>query len=531
MKIHHQTIRISFGIITLIILSNSYLLAQDNVLKQLILKEYHDLKNISTAASAVLKFNSDPYSSSSSVRDSGIITINLSQVNRLVNIAGKKSDIPVIRMLLSHELAHQVQYKMYPMGLEILLSECQADILAGFFLFQINMRDFYQNKETLKITSIEDPRFKTEKERLENITFSLFTSIFALGDDYGYENSHPRSLQRRTALRDGNLYGSMWLFDNLAKDMTAKLETKIQHRQTVRRYKSLLNYLPEDNVITWSLRHAQKIIHTENENCRDIVVYNDWKWNTSADHPFLFYNQTIRNTGKKRLTVNFLNQLYIKKTDDPDNSMYWINTATASYSVTLPPGQSKLIKDSLRWERENNAVMPSFIPFGNANSMYSVVSTEVKKPLTKTNIAKAETIRKEMSQETALGIILSQRKSMVRFIDGVGKIYGPKSNLIYYNSKLNYPSSIETKIELHIPYNDYKYKATLYNGKSEEGFKIIEKTIQYFKNRNKIVKEIERNKEEIVWSASDTNGTAIAGISCEINKNNRVTVELDIYGF
>lgn len=510
------------------ILFSGGLQAQSNSLQQLITSEFNTLKAVS-AATTRLRLDSTPVMSSSSLRKEGIIVINIPQVQRLVANAGVPYEKAIVRLLIAHELAHQMQYREYLVPSYTLLNECQADIIAGFLLFLVNNQDFVKIRDQLKVKSADDPLIKPVFNRLSDITFALYASIFSIGDNYSRDNNHPRSIERRTALRDGNTYGYFRLFETVAKDPGVAEKYRLQGRAGIKLYKTLLNIYPDDDLLGWSLRHARKIIHAKLDNCRNIVVLNKWEWHPSSDHPFVAYTQKIRNIGNNTVTINYLNQLYGRLNTDPNNSLYWTNISTASKAITLHPGESGTITDSLKWSAFEPG-LPVYVPLGDVNSLYSCSCLNDVFPVQLQVRDNAEVLVNKPTDEAVLDVFISERKTLMNLIAGIGIQENSKDdNTVSYDSKLQYPSAKKTTIHFNIPTKQYTLDVLFYHGADEN----------YAKNAlAAILNNLAKLRMTVIpdnhshWVIKDRHGLNAGSVDNLLsNDKDRYKVSLSVYGY
>ncbi|WP_295122712.1 hypothetical protein [uncultured Chitinophaga sp.] len=435
----------------------------------MIQEEFDRLKGIVITPEVKLQFDTKPGKSSSSLRKSGTVVINIPQLQRIISQAGIQFDLPIVRLLLAHELAHQEQYRVYPVPLHTLLGECQADVIAGYFLFVLSNSDFFKAKTALKVNSASDPLIRPYFESLNNQTFALYSAIFNIGDNYSVENTHPRSFERRMAFRDGYTYGLLSLAEQNAGDPAVSSNVRQSALVLIKKYKKTLNVFSDDTRFSWSLRQAGKIVHTQLSNCRDIVVSNKWEYHTNSDNPYVSYTQNIRNTGDRTVTVNYLNYVYERLATDPENSLYWTTLNAEPLSVTLHPGESKVMTGRLNWPPV--PMLPLYVPIGSTNSLYScscLGDNEARQTVGSDDMA-SETPTKKLSGANAFYILVSQRKALQDIIAGVGQPSSTDQNMITFESKLQYPEAKTTEVRKNVSTGQYSFFATLYKGADAGG--------------------------------------------------------------
>ncbi|HTF29919.1 MAG TPA: hypothetical protein VK625_13795, partial [Flavitalea sp.] len=348
-------------------------LQAQQISRELIIREFGRLKFLSKESATQLAFDDVQGSSAVSERQGRKVTINLPELHRLANRTAPIYTTAVVRMVLAHEMAHQMQYTHEQGKNSPVVNECQADLVCGFLIAQQFFYDFVTKLIENENKSVTNELIKEGTERLNNVSIVVFSSIFLLGDDFNPDNTHPRNDQRLAALRDGLSYGAMYLmyenFNLLPNDL------KISTKTSMDSIKKVLNFWENENVITWSQKHARRITHENINHCKDIVVYNEWSWDTAKSHPYLSYAQTIKNIGNKKIYLNFYNQIRTKVRTKPDSVFYWQTTATNSHIATLGPGATKSLSDSLKWYGDR-VVMPSVLLFGNPNSLYTCTCSD-----------------------------------------------------------------------------------------------------------------------------------------------------------
>ncbi|KAA2238824.1 hypothetical protein F0L74_21660 [Chitinophaga agrisoli] len=516
----------------LVLLSGAPALAQDHQLTDQIRYDFDTLKYYAKDPAARLEFDYEANMSSSSLQG-GRVVLNIPQLQEMVRKVGKQHQTALIRLLLAHELGHQVQYRFYHTIASGLLMECQADIIAGFLLYQMMAKEFFKWMEDARISNINDPRVKQKLDVLKNEMYAGLTAIFDLGQNYNFNNSHPTSEQRRLALRDGIAYGNIWLYGEIINNPDVPGNTNAYnqtYRATEEAYKKILYYLPGDNLVTWSMRHAKKIIHDPMVNCRDIIINTTWDWDTKSSHPFLFYNHKIYNQGARTITVNFYSQIYTVLRDDPSNTLYWDLRATKGYSITLPAGESRTIADSMQW-MASRELMPRFVYPGEGGSLLFCSSLSDKGE--QTVAAQHYSDAGNGDDNVVLDGLIRLRGYLSDYIGNVGTILDDEpADDIYYRSKIQIPSTTETKIHYNKKKGTFSLEAEYYYGTDNAAAEAIVARIiaSLTSKRYKVSEQEDEDEERRDWDIENRNGVAVGQISLwHITKSSYV-VDLEIYG-
>jgi hypothetical protein len=430
--------------------------------------EFAKIKGLSREPGISIRLENDAETSSRAL-EGGVIVVNLNQVNEILSKLNVSYHRYIIRFLIAHEVGHQLQYRYPNNEANQVVNECQADLLAGYLLMQTIGDEYIQTLVRLNITGMDDPRIRTEVEKLKPDLFKALTAVFDLGDNFRPDHLHPKSEQRRTALRDGLAYGNLWWLDATSNDPNIPANQKAHLPPMIKLYKQLLSFREGDNVITWSLRRSKKIVHHQSESCKNIVAFVEWEWNTSADNPVVTYSMKIKNIGEKLTNIDFDNQVFTVLRENSANSLYWDLRSVKSYQVTLNPGEVKSVKDKLKWVTSKE-LMPSFTCLTDENSLYTCSSTNTSSNAFIPAVQKAASIQNVPRRQDILGVILTSRKSFVGFIDGIAKSLDEElsnDELLSYPSKITVPGAISTEVEFDQESMEFSSSVLLYRGKNQ----------------------------------------------------------------
>ena len=182
--------------------------------------------------------------------DVGVI-VDLDQIAAIKRSMPDDEFLPVLRWIIAHEQAHQVQFRQYspsianadPPDREVY--EAQADILAGKYLI-----------ETLANTTEQDRRGVTNTLKA---AFALGVERYALAD-------HPSKEGRLTAARLGMAAGMM------VKMMQLGTPGAMESAATLAR---TLDYHGGEEVLPWSLRTARRIVNYRRPAIVDLVLVEE----------------------------------------------------------------------------------------------------------------------------------------------------------------------------------------------------------------------------------------------------------------
>jgi hypothetical protein len=474
---------------------------QDKIIETAISVEFEILRNYAMEPRTRLQFDYTKNVSSLSQHANRIIIVNIPQVKGMIAEIGERYKTDIFRLVVAHELAHQIQYTQHSNVKGGLLYECQADIIAGFLIYQMLVKDVMEWGARTGIQNMEDSRYKSKVRELNDLQHALLNVIFGQGGSQGLKRTHPSNEERRLALRDGFNYGNAWLYGEFLPGIQGTGNPAIgavDRKKIADRYKQLMNYLPGDNLLSWSLRQARKIIHEHVENCKDLVVYNDLNWDTSPGNPYLYYEQIIKNTGSRIITLNYNNQIYTAKRTDAPNTLYWDLNSANAYSITIRPGMIYKVKDSLKWYGDKE-LMPTFVYLGRKGALFSCTTLEDKKvePIVNTGSHFADlTAAKDRS---ILDKYLSSRSLFSSYINSIGVVHTEKFDRnVMYLSRIEFPSARSTKIEFVRRSNRYDLRVDFYDGTDK---------LAAENSLKKIIK-ICQESQLIIKEDKDTAGTA-----------------------
>jgi hypothetical protein len=451
-------------------------------------REFDELRKLSYETATQLELNYEQVASSSIHTVSGKLILNIPQLKEMIDKVGSAYQTDIIRLVIAHELGHQIQYRYYSNVNGGLVFECQADILAGFLLYQLIGKDLAKWVDDKKVTSVEDERYARKMEELNSRVFASLSAIFMEGSSQARERTHPTNEERRIALRDGFNYGNLWLYAEVVANVPqspGQILSDADKKRMTEHLKKLLNYLPSDDVVTWSHRHARKILHDHLDNCKDIVVYTEIDWDTSSYNPFVYYEQKVKNFGVKNITLSYYNQVYTVKRTDPQNTLYWNLQATGSHTITIRPGEIIQIRDSLKWTASSD-FMPRIVYLGSEGSLFTctTLSDNIdKRSFVPGNHYKAS---QSLTDAQILGNYLAARAYFSGYIGSVGlSLVNTFSAGVQYQSLLQFSSAEKTEIEHFRQRNRYTLNVTFYRGENKRAAEqALQNSIALFRANN-----------------------------------------------
>lgn len=280
----------------------------------------------------------------------------------------------IICFLLSHELAHKMQYDS--LGAANMntsycerkqLYECQADIIAGIWLNKI----YHFNHNTGRFS--------------ENDYKNLLSFVYDIGENENQFNTHPSHEQRRNAIRMGIAY-EIYRYDPSNNSQTF----------------DQLILKTNEGLFKWSFRIAKYIVHYPQFETRNIGVYSvgdsaNIRWNETApnptvefgekyinysDHPIILYlqyrilgimreNEDPRNIALQGKVLNDSVLVNSHDTVSVNGKLNWWGTATHS---SMPKLVSPPERESLYYAENSNASGNDFSDCGVIN--YNATTTE-----------------------------------------------------------------------------------------------------------------------------------------------------------
>lgn len=505
-------------------------LSQTQSIETQVNAEFRLLRQIVTSPSVSLTIDANSKTSSEAQPTKGQIVFKINELKTITNEIGQKYQRDMIRLILAHEYGHQMQFR-YNDNQSNLAYECQADIIAGYLLFRLIMHENGQWIVQNKSTGVLDPRYQQKLSDWKQRFNASLTAIFKEGTNYVSNPSHPTSDERRLALRDGYNYGNIWMFSEDLENRPATTPNLKDMRQIADRYKSMLGFLPQDDLNSWSRRHTAKILHTYLANCKNIIVYTNYELDSSDVTFNVKYRQQITNTGKKTITFNYLNQIYNSSVDDPKNTLYWELAATATNSITLKPQESRYIEGKLQFLSSMDYKC-FFIYPGLAGSLYSCTTLNDNSS-EKLNRHFFFSGNKQHDDEKILEAFLTTRDLLIENIGGIGVSSKQEStDEISYMSRLQLSSAKSTNITFNKVQATYNIQANYYQGTDyNKAQQSIQNIIQPLNKLNYTTNKLSEKGNNKQWSILDTSKKIVGLIDQKYSPSfQQYTIELKILG-
>jgi predicted nucleic acid-binding protein len=295
--------------------------------------------------------------------DKGII-INPAQVKKHINESIYKDTAIIIRLIMAHEKGHCSQFLYYPQTLlngfnkELRkVVECQADILAGKYLYESFMES--------QVKEMSSGHYTDKMRKAGSVGLDLF---FNLGENkYAQAVVHPAKEQRRTAFKVGRMYGSMnQQIIHLQQNGNIIEPGSIQaFQQNIKNLANNIAIIPGESIMDWSFREAKRIIHYSTADIGNLVfTMIGSNWSTDPSSPYFEYDFEVVNKGDYTLLTDFDVRVERVLRADSSNSLFRDIFTAQQYSYRLPPGKAARFTGRLKW---NYVVAP-----GDENKFISV---------------------------------------------------------------------------------------------------------------------------------------------------------------
>jgi hypothetical protein len=324
--------------------------------------------------------------------------------------------------ILAHELAHQVQYKVYTSALfarsvqEKRVLEAQADLLGTLNALRAI---FLNDKDVLK-----SDLWRRYKDWVD-VAFASGAERFSLSD-------HPARAARATAARLG--IGALVAFSgDLSKEIAG-------HPWNVE---------DGEEELSWSLRTAKELCKSDQDAALQLVETErrlDWGDGKSGDFA---YDITYHNRGDKELRVNLVVEtVEAVNGDEAGNAALWDTTDMREHKFLLPPHGTYHVQGKLLWERKSHASVPMVNLPSEPGGIVSVSYTDGD-PSPGAASANPEglyfTEQRPEDFQVALSTLLAASDNFAALRVGIGVI---KSGKAVYLLDPQLPGSLRTTVSL-----------------------------------------------------------------------------------
>jgi hypothetical protein len=265
----------------------------------------------------------------SSHPSAGII-VDLKQLAKVRQQADIQQFGAVLRFLLAHEKAHQVQYRQYSASIseapegERQAYEAQADILAGKYLISTLNRPWEQDQTQAVVDALR-------------IAYDLGTEQYAIAD-------HPSHGARLTAVRLGMSAGMVVKLNQLGTPPALSSATELARK---------IDIEPADDQVAWSLRTARRVINYRLPAIVSLVATEKRiQFNKTAANPTVLYDITYENRGDRSITVDLEVQSVAVPRDDLEDIFKWQKIDSASHRLSMPAHSKTVVSGVLRWHAD-----------------------------------------------------------------------------------------------------------------------------------------------------------------------------------
>ncbi len=283
------------------------------------------------------------------------IQISLAELKRISPLINKRVRFYVVRFIVQHEFAHQMQYYKYGNDpkymnddpISKMLIETQADIMAGHMLFEMS------------------PEIMVYQQSHPQMIDSIFNELFRISHDMGIrENtlgSHPSKHDRLIAVTLGMTNGLGYIFDRWVKQRGLISQ---DFAEMMDKHFYFIDLDKKEDMLSWSYRQAKKIVNYDRKISSEIVL------TTPADkrqffypdksNPYVDYNLTYKNIGNKSIDVDI--EVYVAhvKLAYPDSLGDYRKINVDHHKFTLLPGESKILKGRLSWLKRDYSLTGNF---------------------------------------------------------------------------------------------------------------------------------------------------------------------------
>jgi hypothetical protein len=281
-------------------------------------------------------------------RPDGSIQVGRGPLQGVLERAGPKAQADSLRWLLAHEMWHLVQFRK--IGSDLFnrpdeyrrVIECQADVMAGHYLFNTIAANFLEKADALTAVG--------------NIPQSV--ALVSHGP-----RTHPAEADRRVAIQFGM---SRAFYDHIGQIVGA------EHAQEVKNNLArLMNFAPGDPVDEWALTQCKKITHYDKSIAFLERGKTDISWNKNGDPPTVGFNITYRNIGDKTLRVSLEVLSASIPRDARAERARWQRQQTFNQTVEIAPRATHTVSGTLYWYADDD-LMPRLVYPLEEGSLVSV---------------------------------------------------------------------------------------------------------------------------------------------------------------
>lgn len=280
------------------------------------------------------------------------VVVSISELNRILQHHFSDSYMHIIRIILAHELAHQIQFRSIESMKDTpdnrTLLECQADIYSGYVWGYLYTYDLISST--------------TEQKPNLNTLYDIINTVYDLGIHEYALGKHPSSKERQIAFKLGLMAG-------VAERTLSELPSDVPNRdKVVKDVGQLCDYYPiKESFFDWSLRQSKKIINYSDKVCNYIILKTPYDkravFNKDNAEPFVYYNLTYLNTAPYEIIIEMEVSVYHVRRDHPNNPIFHNKSTNHNFRYILKPGEEKTFTGKLRWDGNDSLpISPDYQP-------------------------------------------------------------------------------------------------------------------------------------------------------------------------
>ncbi|MBD0824461.1 hypothetical protein [Aestuariibaculum marinum] len=317
------------------------------------------------------------------------IEFNINEIDKIISSKNEIVRSYVIRFIVAHEFAHQIQYYAYRnhpnfMNDDLIsrtIIETQADIMGCFMLW-------YANFELFDLLSTNLPLLNEISNELLQVALEIGSKEYTIG-------THPSKRDRALAFRLGSMNGLSYVYDQRVKNSSTAVGSKGELTPEI--FHEQMDYILEfidlkkdkEDIISWSYRQAKKLLNYDRKIASDIILitpkFERHSFNTGDSHPFAYYDLTYMNVGNKTIDIDMEVYMSLVKREDLGSAKSYRKLNVNHYKFSLNPNETYRIQDKLRWDRGENDIhnllgmgsveMPKIVypAIGSQDAIYSCV--------------------------------------------------------------------------------------------------------------------------------------------------------------
>ena len=393
------------------------------------------------------------------------IKLNINEIDNIVSSQNEIVRTYVVRFIIAHEFAHQIQYYAYRnnstyMSNDLIsrtVIETQADILGSLMLWYVNFELYdYINSNPYLLNQII--------EELLQVAIEIGSKEHTIG-------THPSKRDRALAFRLGLTNGLSYVYDQRVK---ANPAANIQKGLTPELFKQQMNYILEfvdirddKDFLPWSYRQAKKILNYDRKISTDLVLVTPSNkrhtFHTSQTYPYVDYDLTYKNIGSKIIDIDMEVFISLVNRENPNSAKSYRKLNVNHYTFSLSPNETHTIQGRLRWDKGENDFLGLFamtaneiprIIYPSINSLdaiYSCVYTEkeYQSKVYQENIKFLNLSEDDESIDFPIYVNSVLNSCLIKdkdIIQGIGERNFNIENTLFYNCSLQFNEDTKTTV-------------------------------------------------------------------------------------